>query len=34
MNGHPDEKMPALREIDRQVLLDVLAYAQELPDTG
>jgi len=26
MNGHPDEKMPAL-------LLDVLAYAQELPDT-
>ena len=33
MNGHPDEKMPALREVDRQVLLDVLAYTQELPDT-
>lgn len=33
MNGHPDEKMPALREVDRQVLLDVLAYTQDLPDT-
>jgi mono/diheme cytochrome c family protein len=32
LNGHPDEKMPALRGVDRQVLLDVLAYTQDLPD--
>ena len=32
LNGHPSEKMPALREIDRRILLDVLAHAQELPD--
>lgn len=32
LNGHPDEKMPALREFEMQLLLDILAYAQELPD--
>lgn len=33
LNGHPAEKMPALRVLDRQVLVDVLAYAQQLPGT-
>ena len=33
LNGHPAEKMPALRELDRQVLADILAHAQGLPDT-
>lgn len=32
MNGHPDEKMPALRELDQQLLSNVLAYLQELPE--
>jgi cytochrome c553/cytochrome c2 len=31
LNGHPAENMPALRALDRQVLVDVLAYAQTLP---
>jgi mono/diheme cytochrome c family protein len=33
LNGHPSEKMPALRELDRQILIDILAYAHGLPDT-
>lgn len=33
MNGHPDEKMPALRELDRQVLIDLLTHTLGLPDT-
>jgi mono/diheme cytochrome c family protein len=33
LNGHPDEKMPALRELDQHVLLDILAYSQGLQDT-
>jgi mono/diheme cytochrome c family protein len=33
LNGHPSEKMPALRELEAQLLADILAYAQTLPDT-
>jgi mono/diheme cytochrome c family protein len=33
LNGHPDEKMPALRELDLQTVLDILAYVQGLQDT-
>jgi mono/diheme cytochrome c family protein len=32
LNGHPDEKMPALRELDLQVAKDILSFAQGLPD--
>jgi mono/diheme cytochrome c family protein len=32
-NGHPNEKMPALRELDQQLLIDILAYLQGLPET-
>jgi thiosulfate dehydrogenase len=32
LNGHPGERMPALRVLDRQTLVDVLAYVQTLPD--
>ena len=32
-NGHPNEKMPALRELDRQLLVDILAHLQSLPET-
>lgn len=32
-NGHPNEKMPALRELDRQLLIDILAHLQGLPET-
>ncbi len=31
LNGHPDEKMPALRALDVDILVDVLAYVQTLP---
>jgi mono/diheme cytochrome c family protein len=31
LNGHPDEKMPALRALEMEVLVDVLAYVQTLP---
>ena len=31
LNGHPDEKMPALRSLERDVLADILAYVQTLP---
>ena len=33
MNGHPNEKMPALRELDQQLLIDILAHLQGLPET-
>lgn len=33
LNGHAAEEMPALRELDRQVVIDILAHAQSLPDT-
>lgn len=32
LNGHPDDTMPALREIDRKVLIDLLAHIQSLQD--
>ena len=32
-NGHPNEKMPALREFDRQLLIDMLAHLQGLPES-
>ncbi len=32
LNGHPDEAMPALRELDRKVIADILAHIQGLPD--
>jgi mono/diheme cytochrome c family protein len=32
LNGHPDESMPALRELDRKVIADILAHIQGLPD--
>ena len=31
LNGHPDEKMPALRELDPQIAIDILTYLQDLP---
>jgi thiosulfate dehydrogenase len=31
LNGHPNEKMPALRVLDMEVLVDILAHAQTLP---
>lgn len=31
-NGHPDDIMPALREIDGQVISDILAHMQTLQD--
>jgi thiosulfate dehydrogenase len=31
-NGHPDEPMPALRVLDEQLLVDILAYLQTLPE--
>lgn len=30
-NGHPNEAMPALRALDKTLLVDILAYAQTLP---
>jgi len=30
LNGHPDDNMPALREIDQKVIMDILAYVQTL----
>jgi mono/diheme cytochrome c family protein len=32
LNGHPDENMPALRELDPKVVTDILSYAQTLQD--
>lgn len=31
LNGQPDEQMPALRELDRQVMLDIMSYLTTLP---
>ena len=31
LNGHPGENMPALRVLEMQVLVDILAYVQTLP---
>ncbi len=31
LNGHPGANMPALRVLDMQVLVDILAYVQTLP---
>jgi mono/diheme cytochrome c family protein len=32
LNGHPDEAMPALRMLNMQALIDILAHAQGLPE--
>jgi mono/diheme cytochrome c family protein/rubredoxin len=32
-NGHPNEKMPALRNLDQQLLVDILSHLQALPET-
>jgi mono/diheme cytochrome c family protein len=32
LNGHPDENMPALRELDQKVVTDILSYVQTLQD--
>ncbi len=34
LNGQPAEEMPALRALNRQVALDILAYLQTLPKHG
>jgi thiosulfate dehydrogenase len=31
LNGQPDEKMPALRALDRQIVVDLLAHIKTLP---
>ncbi len=31
VNGQPDEKMPALRALDRQVAVDIMAHLKTLP---
>ncbi len=30
LNGHPDDNMPALREIDQKIVTDILSYVQSL----
>ena len=32
LNGHPDDTMPALREIERKTAIDILTYIQTLQD--
>ena len=32
LNGHPDDNMPALREIDQKVVTDILSHVQSLKD--
>ncbi len=32
-NGHPNEKMPALRVLDQQLLVDILSHLQGLPES-
>jgi hypothetical protein len=32
LNGHPDDAMPALREIDPKVTSDILAHIQTLQE--
>ena len=31
LNGQPGEEMPALRALDKQITVDILAYLQTLP---
>jgi thiosulfate dehydrogenase len=31
LNGQPDEKMPALRALDRQIIVDLMAHIKTLP---
>ena len=31
LNGQPDEKMPALRALDRQIVVDIMAHLRTLP---
>jgi len=31
LNGHPGEKMPALRALDRQIILDIMAHLKTMP---
>ncbi len=31
LNGQPDEKMPALRALDRQIVVDLMAHIKTLP---
>ncbi len=31
LNGQPDEKMPALRALDRQIVVDIMAHLTTLP---
>jgi thiosulfate dehydrogenase len=31
LNGQPDEKMPALRALDRQIVVDIMAHIKTLP---
>ena len=33
LNGQPDEKMPALRALDRQIIVDLMAHIKTLPKT-
>jgi thiosulfate dehydrogenase len=33
MNGQPDEPMPALRALDMQIVLDIMAHVKTLPTT-
>jgi thiosulfate dehydrogenase len=32
LNGQPDEEMPALRALDRQVIVDIMSYMVTLPE--
>jgi thiosulfate dehydrogenase len=32
LNGQPDEEMPALRALDRQVVVDIMTYMTTLPE--
>ena len=32
LNGQPDEEMPALRALDRQIVLDVMSHMMTLPE--
>ena len=32
LNGQPDEEMPALRALDRQIVVDIMSYMATLPE--
>ena len=32
LNGQPDEDMPALRALDRQVIVDIMSHMGTLPE--